>query len=49
MEPFWGLYQQHRKGEVREMLEAMRVGDLEGYAAGGEAPGADAYANEPKR
>ncbi len=30
VEPFWGLYQQHRKPEVLEILEPYRIGTLEG-------------------
>ncbi len=33
VEPFWGLYQQHLKQEVRDILEPYRIGSLEGEAA----------------
>ncbi|GBF97565.1 hypothetical protein Rsub_10166 [Raphidocelis subcapitata] len=51
IEPFWGLYQQHQKGEIREILEGMRIGSLKGYDAGAAAAAVavDHYANEPKR
>ncbi|KAI8471760.1 MAG: Oxidoreductase, molybdopterin-binding domain-containing protein [Monoraphidium minutum] len=49
IEPFWGLYQQHQKGEIREILEAMRIGSLKGYVEGAPREYADPFANEPKR
>eukprot|EP00882_Tetradesmus_deserticola_P000961 GHRQ01001042.1.p1 GENE.GHRQ01001042.1~~GHRQ01001042.1.p1 ORF type:complete len:582 (+),score=245.93 GHRQ01001042.1:259-2004(+) len=48
VEPFWGLYQQHMKQEVRDILEQYRVGTLEGGAAAA-APTEDPYRNEPRR
>jgi sulfite oxidase len=47
IDPFWGMYQQHQKGEVRAILEPMRIGNLEGGAK--KAPVGDPYANEPTR
>lgn len=34
VEPFWGLYQQHLKQEVRDILEPYRIGSLEGEQCG---------------
>ncbi|KAF8069467.1 hypothetical protein HT031_001583 [Scenedesmus sp. PABB004] len=48
VEPFWGLYQQHQKPEIRGILEKYRVGWLEGGAAAA-APLADPYEREPAR
>jgi hypothetical protein len=30
VEPFWGLYQQHQKPEIREILSKYRIGTLKG-------------------
>lgn len=30
VEPFWGLYQQHQKPEIRDILSKYRVGTLKG-------------------
>lgn len=30
MEPFWGLYQQHQKPEIRDILSKYRIGTLKG-------------------
>jgi len=49
IEPFWGLYQQHQKAEIREILEGMRIGNVKGYKEGAEVKMADPFANEPKR
>jgi hypothetical protein len=49
IEPFWGLYQQHQKGEIREILEGMRIGSLKGYVAGSGPKLVDPFVNEPKR
>jgi hypothetical protein len=50
VEPFWGLYQQHQKGEIRELLEGMRIGRLKGYQEGAQQKAfKDPFANEPKR
>jgi sulfite oxidase len=48
VEPFWGLYQQHMKQEVRDILEQYRIGSLKGGAAA-VAPTEDPYRNEPRR
>lgn len=47
VEPFWGVYQQHNKQEVRDILEPYKIGKL----AGGQPPVAvvDPYAKEPER
>ncbi|GFR42777.1 hypothetical protein Agub_g3739 [Astrephomene gubernaculifera] len=52
VEPFWALYQQHRKAEVLQILEPYRIGSLEGGAAAAAeaaAAGADPYASDPAR
>uniref|UniRef100_A0A383VKU0 Sulfite oxidase n=1 Tax=Tetradesmus obliquus TaxID=3088 RepID=A0A383VKU0_TETOB len=48
VEPFWGLYQQHMKQEVRDILAQYRIGSLKGGAAA-VAPTEDPYRNEPRR
>jgi hypothetical protein len=30
VEPFWGLYQQHQKPEIRDILSKYRIGTLKG-------------------
>jgi len=47
VEPFWGLYQQHQKQEVRDILGKYRIGTLKGAMA--SKPLADPYQNEPAR
>jgi len=55
VEPYWDMYAQHRQAYVYEVLEEMRVGNLDaaGVAAAAAARAADAkpdaYANEPTR
>ncbi|GLC42769.1 hypothetical protein PLESTM_001377800 [Pleodorina starrii] len=52
VEPFWALYQQHRKAEVLQILEPYRIGTLEGGAADAAAAAAaavDPYASDPAR
>ncbi|KAG2487321.1 hypothetical protein HYH03_014038 [Edaphochlamys debaryana] len=52
VEPFWALYQQHRKAEVLNILEPYRIGTLEGGAAAAAAAAAaakDPYASDPAR
>ncbi|GIL84054.1 hypothetical protein Vretifemale_12777 [Volvox reticuliferus] len=52
VEPFWSLYQQHRKPEVLQILEPYRIGTLEGGAAAAataSAAVADPYASDPAR
>ncbi|PNW83825.1 hypothetical protein CHLRE_04g217929v5 [Chlamydomonas reinhardtii] len=52
VEPFWGLYQQHKKPEVFAILEPYRIGTLEGGAAAAAAASAalkDPYAGDPAR
>ncbi|KAG2422511.1 hypothetical protein HXX76_015979 [Chlamydomonas incerta] len=52
VEPFWGLYQQHKKAEVFAILEPYRIGTLEGGAAAAAAASAslkDPYAGDPAR
>ncbi|KAG2433977.1 hypothetical protein HYH02_012439 [Chlamydomonas schloesseri] len=52
VEPFWGLYQQHKKAEVFAILEPYRIGTLEGGAAAAAAASAalkDPYAGDPPR
>lgn len=48
MEPFWGLYQQHMKQEVWNILEQFRIGNLKGGTVAA-APVDDPYKNEPAR
>ncbi|MEW5307520.1 MAG: hypothetical protein WDW36_009909 [Sanguina aurantia] len=48
VDPFWAMYQQHQKAEVKAMLEEYKIGELEGD--GGPAPVySDPYAKEPPR
>ncbi|EFJ47861.1 hypothetical protein VOLCADRAFT_81306 [Volvox carteri f. nagariensis] len=53
VEPFWALYQQHRKPEVLGILEPYRIGTLEGGAAAAASAAAaaavDPYASDPAR
>ncbi|GIL59243.1 hypothetical protein Vafri_13880 [Volvox africanus] len=52
VEPFWSLYQQHRKPEVLQILEPYRIGTLEGGAAAAalaSATDSDPYASDPAR
>lgn len=30
VDPFWAMYQQHQKAEVKAMLEEYKIGELEG-------------------
>ncbi|KAL3155577.1 hypothetical protein ABBQ38_010835 [Trebouxia sp. C0009 RCD-2024] len=48
IDPFWAMYAQHQTAEVHKILEAYRIGDLEGGADTSRQV-ADPYANEPKR
>lgn len=48
IEPFWGIYQQHNKKEVHDILAQYKIGELEG----GPAPSAalaDPFKDEPSR
>lgn len=48
VEPFWGLYQQHQKQEIRDIIEQYRIGSLKG----GARPAInieDPYKHEPSR
>lgn len=47
LEPFWSMYQQHNHPNVINILEAYRIGNLEGGAVKEEY--ADPYADEPAR
>lgn len=49
VEPFWGLYQQHQKQEIRDILEKYRIGSLKGGAKPVTAQVEDPYKNEPSR
>mmetsp|Transcript_16638 Transcript_16638/g.35998 ORF Transcript_16638/g.35998 Transcript_16638/m.35998 type:complete len:572 (-) Transcript_16638:113-1828(-) len=52
IEPFWAIYQQHQKAEVKEILAQYKIGKLAGGsgAAAGPAPVVqDAYAKDPAR
>jgi len=48
IEPFWAMYKQHQKAEVREILSEYKIGELDGAAAAG-AKMDDPFKNEPKR
>eukprot|EP00798_Chlamydomonas_sp_ICE-L_P032230 gene32230-16793_t len=48
VEPFWAMYQQHKKAEVREMLAQYRIGKLEGWSAASAPVMADPYINAPR-
>jgi sulfite oxidase len=47
VEPFWGIYQQHHKQEVQDILAAYRIGRIEGAPPPKPLP--DPYTNEPPR
>lgn len=55
IEPFWSLYQQHGKDEIRDLLEEYRIGRLAPPRPGQRrrddayASFADPYAHEPRR
>ncbi|CAM9239957.1 unnamed protein product [Chrysoparadoxa australica] len=50
LEPYWRLYAVHKKGEVRKMLDSMRIGDLspeDAREAAAIADSDDPYVKEP--
>eukprot|EP00879_Flechtneria_rotunda_P019211 GHRR01020172.1.p1 GENE.GHRR01020172.1~~GHRR01020172.1.p1 ORF type:complete len:455 (+),score=128.97 GHRR01020172.1:287-1651(+) len=49
VEPFWGLYQQHQKQEVQDIIKQYRIGTLKGAPAQSNISMEDPYKNEPKR
>lgn len=59
LEPFWEMYGVHKTVHVLEILETLRIGNVdledlkkqeaEALASGGHTAGEDFYAAEPKR
>lgn len=48
IEPFWAMYKQHNKAEVREILAEYLIGELEGEASE-TVKIEDPFKNEPQR
>lgn len=49
VEPFWGLYQQHQKPEIRDILSKYRIGTLKGAPKASTAVPQNPYKDEPSR
>ncbi|KAH3825782.1 sulfite oxidase-like [Dreissena polymorpha] len=47
--PFWDMYAQHKQGEIYEMLEKLRIGNILEVEERKDADKSDPYANDPKR
>lgn len=49
LEPYWNMYAAHKKDEIYEMLEELRIGNITEKPKEEKMDSKDPYANEPKR